>query len=78
MAAVHYTPAPAEIEDPVTYKEASALLARTGHPYHAGSIARWDLPKERVGKTDYVSWSDVLEEHRDRVAARLRASSDWP
>ncbi|GAA3591102.1 hypothetical protein [Streptomyces osmaniensis] len=78
MAIANFSPLPAEIEDPVTYKEASALLARTGHPYHAASIARWGLPKVRAGRTDYVSWSDVLEAHRERVAVRLRSSSNWP
>ncbi|MCL8016930.1 hypothetical protein [Streptomyces sp. AS02] len=78
MAAIHYSPIPTEIEDPVTYKEASALLARTGHPYAAGSIARWDLPKVRVGKTFYVSWTDVQQEHFRRTAVKLRTSSNWP
>lgn len=80
MAATHYSPQPYApgIEDPVTYEEASALLARTGHPYHARSIARWGLPHVRVNRSDYVSWSDVQEAHRDRVAVRLGASSNWP
>lgn len=78
MAATHYNPASAAIEDPVTYKEASALLARTGHPAAYWTIARWGLPKVCVGGTNYVSWSDVLEAHGDRVAAKLRASGDWP
>lgn len=92
MAAVHYSPIPTEIEDPVTYKEASALLARTGHPAAARTIANWvaqanqralagereAIEVVRVRRTDYVSWSDVLDEHGDRTAAKLRCSSNWP
>lgn len=87
MAAVHYSPTPAGIEDPVTYKEASALLAPTGHPASPGTIARWvreanaleeTIPVVRSGRTDYVSWSLVLRQHRDRTAVKLRASSNWP
>jgi hypothetical protein len=94
MAAVHYSPLPAtdRIEDPVSYKEASALLAPTGHPASPGTVARWfaqanqaasvgqgkPLTVVRVGKTDYVSWSDVLKEHARRTAVKLRASSNWP
>lgn len=87
MAAVHYSPIPTEIEDPVTYQEASALLARTGHPAAKGTIARWvreanavqeTVPVLKVGRTDYVSWSDVQDLHYERTAAKLRASSNWP
>lgn len=78
MAIANFSPLPAEIEDPVTYREASTLLDRTDHPYAAGSIARWGLDKVRVGKTDYVSWTDVQVAHAERVGAKLRASSNWP
>jgi hypothetical protein len=84
MAALHLSPIPAEIEDPVTYKEASALLARTRHPAAPGTIARWvkeaneagqHIPVERMRRTDYVSWTQVLRLHRDRTAAKLRAAA---
>ncbi|WP_141744030.1 excisionase, partial [Streptomyces sp. EN23] len=78
-----YTPG---IEDPVSYKEASALLARTGHPASKETVARWvreanageeTVPVVKAGRTDYVSWTAVLELHRDRTAVKLRASSNW-
>lgn len=87
MAAVHYSPTPTEIEDPVTYKEASALLKPTGHPASSQTVARWvreanqleeTIPVVRSRGTDYVSWTLVLREHRRRTAVRLRASSNWP
>lgn len=88
MAATHYSPLPIApgIEDPVTYREASALLARTGHPAARGTIARWvaeanaekeTIPVVRVRGTDYVSWSAILEEHGRRTAVKLRASAAW-
>ena len=88
MAAVHYNPLPdaARIEDPVSYKEASALLADTGHPASSQTIARWVreanqltevIPVMRSGKTDYVSWTLVMREHKQRTAAKLRASAAW-
>lgn len=82
MAATHYSPTPTGIEDPVTYKEASALLARTGHRASPETIARWvrddQLETERVGRKDQVSWTAVLEAHFRRTAVKLRASADWP
>ncbi|MCX4885943.1 hypothetical protein [Streptomyces sp. NBC_00847] len=89
MAATHYSPQPYApgIEDPVTYEEASALLARTGHKASAGTVARWvaqanaaeeSILVVRVGRKDYVSYTAVLELHRDRTAVKLRVSSNWP
>lgn len=86
MAAVHYSPAETEIEDPVTYREASALLDDTGHPASPGTVARWireanaagaNIPVEREGRTDRVSWTAVVRLHRDRTAVKLRASAAW-
>ncbi|MCI3279173.1 hypothetical protein [Streptomyces cylindrosporus] len=86
MAAVHYSPLSTALEDPVTYKEASALLADTGHPASPGTVARWvkearqagqDIPVTRSGRTDQVSWSIVARLHRDRTAVKLRASAAW-
>ncbi|MGW2384355.1 hypothetical protein [Streptomyces sp. NPDC001658] len=81
MAATHYSPLsdsrPAPITDPVSYKEASALLARTGHPVASRTIAGWGLPAERRGRTDVVSWTAVLKAHGERTAAKLRCSANW-
>ncbi|MEV5915792.1 hypothetical protein AB0M00_43785 [Streptomyces chartreusis] len=81
MAAVHFTPAPAVIEDPVTYKEASALLADTPYAPTSKAIARWvaaanrievTIPVEREGRTDRVSWTLLVREHKKRTAQQLR------
>lgn len=84
MAALHYTPAPgglADIEDPVSYEEASALLARTGHPAAVNTLRRWvqedDIATVRVRRKDYASWTDILQAHGRRTAVKLRASSNW-
>jgi tryptophan 2,3-dioxygenase len=80
MAATHASPA--FIEDPVTYKEAIALLARTGHPAPESTLRRWvhddQLDTVRMGGKVHVSWSDILDAHGRRTAAKLRASSNWP
>lgn len=89
MAALQHHPRPeslADLEDPVNYKEASALLARTGHHASGETIRRWVKEdgidtvsvRGRTGLVRYVSWSDILEAHFKRTAARLRASSNWP
>ncbi|MGW0948473.1 hypothetical protein ACWD4O_38785 [Streptomyces sp. NPDC002623] len=82
MAATHYSPLPVEIDDPVTYEEASALLAQTDHKAPVNTLRRWvqeaDLKTVKCGRRVYVSWSDILEVHRDRTAVKLRASSNWP
>ena len=86
MAATHYSPLPLApgIEDPVTYKEASALLARTGHPAPESTLRRYvsedNIKTVRVGpkRVVYVSYSDLLDAHFKRTAAKLRASSNWP
>lgn len=85
MAATHYStsPLPAGREDAdhsqlVTYEEASGLLARTGHKVSPTTLRRYGLNKVRKGRTDYVDWADVLEEHFRRTAVKLRASADWP
>lgn len=82
MAVTQYSPLPDSIDDPVSYKEASALLARTGHPADPETIRRWvreeELETVRIRRTHYASWSDILEVHGRRTAAKLRASSNWP
>ncbi|MFB7738265.1 hypothetical protein ACFC08_28530 [Streptomyces sp. NPDC056112] len=78
----HYSPLPAQIADPVTYEEAVSLFARTGHKAAKTTLRRYvqedDLDTVRAGKLVYVSWSDLLEAHSKRTAAKLRASSNWP
>lgn len=82
MAATQYSPLPEEIEDPVTYQVASTWFAQAGHKASVETIRRWvreeGLETVRVRRTDYVSWSDLLEVHRDRTAVKLRVSSNWP
>lgn len=82
MAATQLSPLPAEIADPVTYEEAIALLARTGHSAGCTTIRRYvkedGLRTVKVGRVIYVSWTDILEAHFKRTAVKLRASSDWP
>lgn len=82
MAIAHYSPLPAEIDDPVTLKEAVALFRRTGHPAPESTLRRWiredNITTVRAGRTDYVSWTDLLQAHFRRTAAKLRAGSNWP
>lgn len=86
MAATHYNPLPIApgIEDPVTYEEASALFARTGHPAPVSTLRRYvredGIKTVHVGprRVVYVSYTDLLDAHFKRTAAKLRASSDWP
>lgn len=62
--------------DLTTLKEAVALLRDTPHPTSVSNMRRWiqryDIAVTRCGKTDYVSFSDVLEAQRDEVI-RLQA-----
>jgi hypothetical protein len=82
MAVTYPSPHPAEIEDPVTYEEASELFAHTGHPAAVNTLRRWvkedGIATERRGRPVYVSWSALLDAHARRTAAKLRASGDWP
>lgn len=77
MAVTSYLPLPTTISDPVTFKEASALFAETGHPASANTLVRWAREKrydiERVGRTDYVSYSNLLEVHAEKVRAAAEA-----
>lgn len=85
MAATHHNPLPlAGIEDPVSLKEASVLLARTGHPAPVNTLRRYvqedGIETVHVGprRVVHVSWSELLDAHFKRTAAKLRASADWP
>ena len=57
-ASMYYSPVPAELRDPVTYEEASALLAPTGHPAPVSTLRRWvreeGLGTVKVGRKVYV------------------------
>lgn len=86
MAATHYNPLPLApgIEDPVNLQEASALFARTGHKASVETLRRYihedEIDTVRVGpkRTVYASYSDLLDAHFKRTAAKLRATADWP
>ncbi len=82
MAVTYPHPHPTAIEDPVTYEEASALFARTGHPAAVNTLRRWvkedGIATERRGRPVYVSWRALLDAHGRRTAAKLRCSSNWP
>lgn len=77
MAITSYMPLPESIEDPVSYDEAVALFAETPHPVSKNTLVRLakaaGFHTERVGRTDYVSYSDLLVAHKEWVAARLEA-----
>ncbi|GAA3154707.1 hypothetical protein ACFQ0X_44030 [Streptomyces rectiviolaceus] len=71
MAVAFHTPMPTRIRDGVTFKEASVLLRRTGHPRSKGTLQRWaqeeGITTERVAGTDYVSFTAILKLHAVRV-----------
>lgn len=71
MAATSYSPMPASIPDPVTLEEAVELFRETGHPISKSTLERLIRQKgfatERVGKTGYVSYTDLLEAHAEWV-----------
>jgi hypothetical protein len=78
MAATHLSPFPQAIPDPVTYKEAVGLLKRTSHEVPQSTLRRWvkedGLATEMADGKVYVSWSDLLEAHAKRTAAKLRSA----
>lgn len=73
MATSYLSPAPS-IPDAVTFDEAADMFAETGHPAPKNTLVRWARAKgyqiERVGRTDYVSYSDLLEVHAEMMRAR--------
>lgn len=77
MAITSYSPIPTTIPNAVTFKEASARFARTGHPISANTLVRLaraaGYDTERVGRTDYVSNDDLLQAHADWVRSRTDA-----
>lgn len=60
--------------DLISLQEAEALLRDTGHPASVSTIKRWvkrhGIEVQRIGRADHVSFSDLLEAHRDEVARR--------
>lgn len=74
MAATSFSPIPASIPDPVTFKEAVEIFRETGHPVSKNTLIRRARAKgcavERVAGTDYVSYSDLLEVHAEVVRSR--------
>lgn len=75
MAVTSYTPQPTVpgIPDAVTFKEASVMFEETGHPIHPNTLVRQararGITVVRVGRADYVSYSDLLEAHAEWVRA---------
>lgn len=76
MAIEHCAPHtdPDAIQDPATFDQVAALLGETGWPVSKSTLRRLireaGRPVERHGRTDYVSYSDALELHRDYVRER--------
>ncbi|WP_030186556.1 hypothetical protein [Streptomyces capuensis] len=65
---------PAATSDMTSLQACSDLLRPTGHPASVSTLRRWirahGLRTERFDRTDYVSYSDILEVHRDEVLKR--------
>lgn len=76
MAVTSYSPLslPCSIPDGVTFQEAEGKFAETGHRVPKNTLIRWAREKgyvtERVGRTDYVSYTDLLEVHAEKIRAR--------
>lgn len=55
----------------VSLKEASALLAETGHPASVETLRRWckkhGVPLVKHGRTHYASWTQIIKVHRDEI-----------
>lgn len=64
----------AATRDLLSLQDCSRLLKRTGHPASVSTLRRWidedGVIRERHGRKIYVSFSDILVVHRDRVLAR--------
>lgn len=63
-------------DDLVTLQEGVELLRLTDLPVSESTVKRWviryRLAVQRIGKADHVSYSDLLEVHRDEMNARAR------
>lgn len=66
--------APYAEDDCLPLKECSALLRETGYPASVSTLRRWiashDLTTGRDGRVVVVSFSDILEVHRDEILAK--------
>lgn len=75
MAVAYHTPILSAVRPGwVSFKEASGLLRRTGHPASVTTLQRWvqeeGIATERIGRTDYVSFTQILKVHAVRVRTR--------
>ena len=72
LSSAPYSP----VSDAVSLQEASELFRETGHEASVKVLKRRALrsgkPVTRIGKSDYASWSDLLEVHADMVDERTR------
>ncbi|MEU1078223.1 MULTISPECIES: hypothetical protein [unclassified Streptomyces] len=63
--------APAVPSDLTSLKDCAELLKPTGHPVHLTTLRRWlrrhGVKTVKFNGQVYVSFSDVLEVHRDEV-----------
>jgi hypothetical protein len=71
MAVLSITP---HVSDMVTLKELSGLFRRTGHPASVTTLRGWitkhEVPTERQCRTDVVSYTLMLQVHREEIARR--------
>jgi hypothetical protein len=71
VAATH--PAPAA-DDLISLEEGVALLRETPYPRSASTIKRWikryGIDVVRIGRVDHISFTDLLEAHRDEIYRR--------
>lgn len=71
MAILSITP---HVSDMVTLKELSGLFRRTGHPASVTTLRGWivkhEVPTQREGRTDLVSYTSMLKVHREEVVRR--------
>ena len=60
--------------DEISLADASALLAKTGHPASVRTLQRWcrkhRIPVSRRGAADYASWTALLKAHAAEVDRR--------
>lgn len=79
MAAPIPSPTPAP-NDLVTLRQALALLRRSPYPASESTLKRWisryRIQRRRIGRADYVSFSDVVIAQRQ--AARERQEQREP
>lgn len=71
MAIQNLVPADCDL---ISLQEAQALLRDTPHPVSLSTLKRWvtrhRLETRRIDRATHVSFSDLLEVHRDEAARR--------